>query len=325
MRRTTKSTSLTYSVSGRPVLRLRNGRCTARSVISTLPRRAYARRSQRRGRPVTCGPRRVAGQGSVDERSSQVDPESATLYLVVANVGLLVASLITAFAAHRSAKMATQEFRLARMPIPTVEWKGVRPTSELDLQFGGYIHTATDAPMFLGRVQISTAMVHEGGRCDAFDEVVGIAPKTIVTKKEPFWIRALIKGAGAREDALTTVAVGVIKVVVAVGPAAMPTMAEPSTIISIVRRNGQVMNQRTERAEHANWSVRRLAKPWIDGWRGTHSREAAELSRETLRDAQALYDQVLSPIPSAAASQASQASRDDQAAPGTGCRAPRLS
>lgn len=243
-----------------------------------------------------------------------MDAESATLYLVVANVGLLVASLITAFAAHRSAKMATQEFRLARMPIPTVEWKGVRPTSEPDLQFGGYIHTATDAPMFLARVQISTAMVHEGGSCGAFDEVVGIAPKAIVTKKEPFWIRALIKGAGVRSDALTTGALGVIKVVVAVGPAAMPTMAEPSTIISIVRRNGQVMNQRTERAEHANWSVRRLARPWIDGWKGSHRRDSAELSRETLRDAQALYEQLLSPIPSAAPS------RDDHAAPSKGCR-----
>ena len=163
-----------------------------------------------------------------------MDPESATLYLVVANVGLLVASLITACAARSSAKVATQEFRLARMPIPTVEWKGVRPTNEPDLQFGGYIHTATDAPMFLKRVQISTAMVHEGDRCGAFDEVVAIAPKTIVTKNESFWIRALIKGAGARADALPTAgAVGVIKVVVAVGPAAMPTITEPSTIISI--------------------------------------------------------------------------------------------
>ena len=201
-----------------------------------------------------------------------MDPESVPLYLVVANVGLLVANLVTAFAARRSAKMATQELRLARMPIPTVKWEGARPTSGPDLLFGGYIHTATDAPMFLERVQISTTITHEGGRCNAFYEVVNIAPRAIVTKEEPFWIRALIKD--ARADALTPDNVGVIKVVVAVGPAAMPTMTEPISIISIVTRGGNVTSQRTEYSEHANWSIRRLAKPWIDGWKGSQQRGA---------------------------------------------------
>ena len=50
------------------------------------------------------------------------------------------------------------------------------------LRFGGYIQTVTDAPMFLERVVINTAMVDKDGNAGPLEQVVSQAPKAIVTK-----------------------------------------------------------------------------------------------------------------------------------------------
>ena len=57
--------------------------------------------------------------------------DTATLLTLFTNLVLAVISLMSARAALRSGKLATQEFRLARMPVATIKWIGVRPTNGL--------------------------------------------------------------------------------------------------------------------------------------------------------------------------------------------------
>lgn len=169
-----------------------------------------------------------------------LDAATATFFTLVTNVVLAVISLISACAALRCSKLATKEFRLARMPVATIKWGGFRPTNGPDLKFGGYIQTVTDAPMFLERVVINTAMVDKNGNAGPFEQVVNQAPKSIVTKGDDgFFISAVIRGMGA--DSLRVV--GVLQVTITAGPAGLPGISETKTIVGTASRDGNVTNE----------------------------------------------------------------------------------
>ena len=198
--------------------------------------------------------------------------DAATFFTLLTNLVLAVISLISVRAALRSSKLAAKEFRLARMPVATIKWCGVRPTNGPDLEFAGYIQTVTDAPMFLERVVINTAMMYGDGNAGPFEKVVSQVPKSVVTKgDEGFFIRAVIRG--MRTDALSTDVVGVLQVTITAGPAGLPGMSDTTTIVGTASRGGSVTNEWTEH-EHGSPKyspmglIHRLVQPWVDGWKG---------------------------------------------------------
>ena len=196
--------------------------------------------------------------------------DAATFFTLLTNVVLAAISLISARAALHSSKLATKEFRLARMPVATIKWIGVRPTSGPDLKFGGYIQTVTDAPMFLERVVINTATVDEDGNTGPFERVASQAPRSIVTKGDDgFFISAVIRGMGTDSPRVG----GVLQVTITAGPAGLPGMSETETIVGTASRNGNVTNEWSEyenrSPKHSHIGIiHRLAQPWIDGWKG---------------------------------------------------------
>lgn len=194
--------------------------------------------------------------------------------------------MLSAVAAIRSATVAAKEFRLARMPVATIQWLGVRPTTGSDLAFCGRILTVTDAPMFLERVDIGTAIMLEDGSSGPFTMVESLVPETEVDRNTAFEIYPVIRSYG--RHAKPHDIVGIIRVTITSAPAGLPSMSDTKTIVASVRRGGNIANESTtyenKSPKRSVW--KRMAQPWIDGWRGRSNARPGRARRDQAQTAE---------------------------------------